>query len=137
LKGYERAAHTIAWLGDAGLNAETHLNTEADRARTMGEKTGGVDLITFVRDAVLLHKGLCQEAEPGVIRLTLPPAWIHGLDGLPGFDPADRTLLLTTDMDKDRDRGGDPLATWAARTRWSIAPWSRCGAFPMDRDRSP
>ena len=106
LKGYERAAHTIAWLGDAGLNAETHLNTEADRARTMGEKTGGVDLITFVRDAVLLHKGLCQEAEPGVIRLTLPPAWIHGLDGLPGFDPADRTLLLTTDMDKDRDRGG-------------------------------
>ena len=109
LKGYERATHTVAWLGDEGLNAEARLNAEADRARTLGEASGGVDLVAFVRDALKLQKGEWRQVEPGVFQLSIPPAWTHGLDGLPGYDSAAHTLLLTTDVEVDRDSRGRVL----------------------------
>src|SRR6185436_2046833 len=44
LKGFEQAARTHVWLGEAGLNAEGSLMTEADQAHAAGIRTGGVDL---------------------------------------------------------------------------------------------
>ncbi len=44
LKGYEEAARTNAWLGDAGLNAEQQLADEASEARALGDRVGAVDL---------------------------------------------------------------------------------------------
>ena len=52
LKGFEQAARTHAWLGDAGMNAQKQLLTEADQAHDLGERVNCVDLASFVQDAV-------------------------------------------------------------------------------------
>ena len=57
LKGFEQAARTNTWLGEAGLNAEEKLLAEASEARAAGDRVGAVDLAAFVCDAVRLDGG--------------------------------------------------------------------------------
>jgi len=106
-RGFERAAKTYAWLGEQGLNAEARLADEAERARAAGNDSVAVPLETFVQDAVRLDGG--GASANGTIELTLPPAWCHGLDDLPGFDPERRRVRLTTDLDRTADADGRPI----------------------------
>ena len=57
LKGFEQAARTNTWLGEAGLNADEKLLDEANEARAVGDRVGAVDLAAFVCDAVRLDGG--------------------------------------------------------------------------------
>jgi len=102
LKGYEQAARTNTWLGDAGINAEESLSKEAIEARDRGDLAGSVELVRFVIDAIRLDGGKVQESN-GIIEATLPPLWDHGLDDLPGYDRETRTARLTTDIDVTHD----------------------------------
>ncbi len=45
LKGFEQTTRLHAWLGDLGMNAEAQFLAEADRARTLGDRAGMVDLV--------------------------------------------------------------------------------------------
>lgn len=111
LKTFEQAARTHAWLGDAGLNAEEKLLSEATEAREKGNAAGIVDLAAFVRDAVLFDGGdLKGSIDSPVFRLTLPPAWSHGLEETIGYDPETRTVRLTTDIEVISDANRNPVA---------------------------
>jgi superfamily II DNA or RNA helicase len=104
LNGFEKAARSHAWLGDAGLNAEEQLVREADEARARGTKAEHVDLASFVCDAVRLDGGevVGTLTDPFFV-VKVPPAWIHGLDDLPGYDPEHRLVRLTTRLDVTSD----------------------------------
>jgi len=111
LKTFEQAARTHAWLGDAGLNAEEKLLSEATEAREKGTAAGIVDLAAFVRDAVLFDGGdLKGSIDSPVFRLTLPPAWSHGLEETIGYDPETRTVRLTTSIEVISDGDRNPVA---------------------------
>ena len=64
LKGFEQAAKTNAWLGDAGLNAEESLIKEASEAESRGKRAESVDLSSFVSSAVLLDGGELVDGGP-------------------------------------------------------------------------
>lgn len=110
--GFERAAKTHAWLGDTGLGAEPSALTDADDAMSLGSRLAGGDLLPFVLDAVRADSAdpnAVREVSAGVFELGLSPAWTHGLDELPGYDPMTRTLRLTTNVDRTVDAEGRPL----------------------------
>ena len=104
LHGYEKAARSHSWLGDNGLNAEENLIREADEARVRGTKAEHVDLASFVCNAVRLDGGEVKgKISDPFFTLRVQPAWIHGLDNLPGYDPQDRLIRLTTRIDITKD----------------------------------
>jgi hypothetical protein len=110
LKGFERATHTHAWLGDAGLHAEERLLTEATAARGRGDRAEAVDLARFTTEAILLDGGECiGHVHDPVFEVVLPPSWLHGLDDLPGYDWQSRRLRLTTQLDVVQDAKGRPV----------------------------
>jgi hypothetical protein len=110
LNGFREAARSHAWLGDAGLNAEEQLLDEAEKACQKGVRVECVDLARFVSNAVRLDGGdLIGEVEERHFALRLPPDWIHGLDGLPGYDPEQRRLRLTTRLDVTSDESDNTL----------------------------
>jgi hypothetical protein len=96
LKGFEQTTRLHAWLGDLGMNAEAQLLAEADRARMLGDRAGMVDLERFITDAVWPDGGaVVGNIHDDVFEVQLPAAWSCGLDALPGYDAAARTLSLT------------------------------------------
>lgn len=104
LKGFREAAKTNSWLGDAGLNADENIIDDANAARIRGSRYGAVDLARFVVDAVYLDGGDVQgEVTAPVFRLRLPNHWTHGLTDLPGYNPDNRQLRLTTHIEITRD----------------------------------
>ncbi len=110
LHGFREAARSNAWLGDAGLNAEAKLMQEAAQAQQHGAEAGQVDLARFVCDAILLdggdvNGGLTEDCF--VVRI--PPQWTHGLDDLPGYDPDQRVIRLTTKLDVSSDAKDNPV----------------------------
>ncbi len=110
--GFEQAAKTHAWLGGEGLNAEAARIAEADRAKADGERLGALDLVSFVTDAVQTEARSAtavREAEQDILALTLPHAWRHGLDGVPGWSPTTGVLLVTTNTRVHRNAAGDPV----------------------------
>ena len=110
LKGFEQTTRLHAWLGDLGMNAEAQLLEEADRARTLGDRAGMVDLERFVTDAVWLDGGaVVGNIHDDVFEVQLPAAWSYGLDALPGYDAATRTLSLTTNLEVMRDTRDRPV----------------------------
>lgn len=114
MAGYEKAARTSGWLGEAGLHAEAQLVSEASRARAEGERLGAVELLDFVCRAVEADGGEAPAASgprtaEGIVELRLPPAWTHGLRDIPGYDPESRALLLTSDRTRVRDGEGRHL----------------------------
>jgi len=110
LKGFERASRTHNWLGDTGLNADERLQWEADAARSRGDRFGSVDLARFVTDAVRLDGGEVRgDVTDEVFEVILPPAWLFGLEDLPGYDSSSRTVRLTNRLDVTRDRMDNPV----------------------------
>lgn len=114
MAGYEKAAKTSAWLGEAGLNAEAHLVAQARGAREEGERLGSVELLEFVCDSLEADGGAASSVQSTPdggrnVELRLPAVWTHGLSDLPGYDAKDRTLRLTTDRGRNRDETGRRL----------------------------
>ncbi len=111
LKGFEQAAKTNAWLGDAGLNAEESLVREASEAESRGKKAESVDLSAFVSSAILLDGGEIVEgsAKSDTMALRVPPAWIYGLQDLPGYDSERRIIRLTGKMELTTDSHGNEI----------------------------
>jgi ERCC4-related helicase len=110
LHGFRQAARTNAWLGDEGLNADEQVAQEADEARELGDRVNNVDLAAFVCDAVRLGGGqLIGTIDDEHFTLRLPPAWCHGLEDLPGYDPARRIVRLTTKLDVITDSNKNPV----------------------------
>ncbi|MHB1161571.1 MAG: helicase-related protein [Chloroflexota bacterium] len=108
-RGFEQAAKTYAWLGDDGLNVDPNLVEEADQARGHGLSQVGVSLVSFVKDAVLLNGGDARQQDLDVDVLTLPPAWCHGMDDLPGFEPSARRFRLTLSLERTHDVEKRPI----------------------------
>ncbi|MBO3462402.1 DEAD/DEAH box helicase family protein [Aetokthonos hydrillicola Thurmond2011] len=110
LKGFQQTSRTYPWLGDAGLNAEQRLLTQADVAREKGKSSSGVDLFGFVRDAVLLDGGdFVSTQNPDIFTVHLPWSWSYGLDELPGYEADTRCLRLTVNIDITRDEQNRPV----------------------------
>jgi ERCC4-related helicase len=110
--GFEKAAKTHAWLGGQGLNADPARVEEADRAKVTGERLGGLDLLGFVTDAVQADARAASavtEIEPDVLSITLPHAWRHGIDDVPGWNPAAGRLLVTKNASVVRTTGGESV----------------------------
>ena len=105
LRGFEKTAKGMSWLGEAGLNADERQVREAEGARLEGDRQSAVALIDFVSSAVETDGG-ASEKRSGVVTLRLPEAWIHGLDGVPGFDGGARTVRLTSDATQTQDESG-------------------------------
>lgn len=115
LRGFEEAARTHAWLGEAGLNAEPVLSAEAENAHRAGARTAAVDLATFVCDAVTLDGGDARgtPADP-IFELVLPSGWVHGLEELSGYDPGTRSMRATTRLEVVEDDAKRPVG-WLGR----------------------
>jgi len=110
LSGFETATRRNSWLGDSGIGADAQNLTEADYARSAGNRASFVDLASFVRDAVLLEQGdIVGAVTDPVFTLLLPGSWTHGLDDYPGFEPEARRFRLTADMNTIRDSNDRPV----------------------------
>lgn len=112
MAGFEKAARTQDWLGEAGLNADARLVDAAHRALDDGREQGKVSLVEFVCTALESDSAASDAVVRngnGMLTLQLPPAWLHGLDGLPGYDPDRRTFRLATDPSLLRDDQGRSL----------------------------
>ena len=110
LRRFEQTTRLHNWLGDAGLAAEPALAAAASAALSSGGRAGAVDLARFVADAVLIDGGnLYGDVAGDLFELGLPPAWLHGLDDLPGYDPEARRLRLTGRLDVTRDAAERPV----------------------------
>ena len=110
LKGFEQAARTNTWLGDAGLNADDKLLTEASEARAAGDRVNAVDLAAFVCDAIRLDGGqLVGRLKDDHFQLSLPPAWRFGLEDLPGYDTERGVVRLTTKLEVTTDDEENPI----------------------------
>jgi hypothetical protein len=105
LNGFEKAARSHAWLGDAGLNADEQLVREAGEARARGSKAEHVDLARFVCDAIRLDGGEVhgKTTDDYFVVKNLPNTWLHGLRELPGYDAEERFIRLTTRLDFTSD----------------------------------
>jgi len=110
LKGFEQAARTNTWLGEAGLNAEEKLLQQASEARAAGDRVGAVDLAAFTCDAVQLDGGqVIGKIDGDHFQLRLPTAWRYGLEDLPGYDPDKGIVRLTTKLDVASDEQDNPV----------------------------
>src|SRR5690606_16823376 len=102
--GFERAARTHAWLGEAGLYAESQVTDAAARAQAEGAAASRTELVSFVEMALEAEvPGSVTRHDDGTRILRLPRHWAHGLEDLPGFDPDTRTLRVAA-------AGGDSMA---------------------------
>ena len=107
-QGYDRNAVRHGWLADRGLNADAMLVQAANSARQRGRASlGHVDLTDFVFCAIEAETG-GTGVRAGVLRL--PADWTTGLDHLPGYDAATRTLHVTRKRNRLRDGHGQQLA---------------------------
>ena len=110
LKGFEKAARTHTWLGDAGLNAEERLRNDAGNALNRGSVMGVIDVPQFVVDAILLDGGsLSGRLTDEIFTVALPPTWHFGLEEMPGYDPQSRTIRLTNRMEVLQDDQQRPV----------------------------
>ena len=91
------------WHGQRGLNAGMEQIKEVERLQH-GEKSVA-DLTDFVA-AVIEAEMAAPAMASNEIRL--PLTWVHGLDGLPGFDPAAGVMRFSRDLEVWHDRGGNP-----------------------------
>lgn len=98
LNRFENITKTYKWLGDEGAAADQVYQQQAQRAFDAGRKSGQVDLLTFVKNALLSEGGQVKEGKDW-LDFYLPQQWTHGMDGLPGWDEDARRLRLTTNMD--------------------------------------
>ena len=109
--GYERQAVRHGWLAEQGLNADIRQVGAAAAVRERSDAlTGHIDLAAFVADAIAAEMNGASAATASGDRLTLPPDWTAGLDGLPGYDAGTRTVRFTRDRNRLCDVTGEVLA---------------------------
>jgi superfamily II DNA or RNA helicase len=107
-QGYDRSAVRHGWLAERGLNADAAQIAAANAAQRRGDASlGHVELAGFVASAIAAETG-AKCAKAGV--LLLPADWTAGLDDLPGYDNATRTLRVTRKRNRLRDGHGRSLA---------------------------
>ncbi|MGC4070845.1 MAG: helicase-related protein [Polyangiaceae bacterium] len=112
ISGFEKAANAHPWLIGEGVGAEDNRLQDAISARKLGSRLGGVNLDTFVREAVAAEARSAtavRDLGDAIMALELPPAWVHGLTDLPGFESESRRLLLTTDADVFSTKAGESV----------------------------
>lgn len=111
IQGFERETRNHGWLGEVGLNADAKGVADALEARQRGGRHGVVDLLPFVTGAVVADSDRrhVTKRSDGVWEITLPPAWTHGLDQLPGYNAEKRLLRLTTEVELVEDSQGQPV----------------------------
>ncbi len=103
---HDRHAVRHGWFAGQGLNADTGQVTAADAAYRRGERmVSGIDLPGFVADAIAAETGRRTDPE----RLQLPADWTHGMDDLPGYDPATGLLRVTRSHSRMQNAAGDLL----------------------------
>ncbi len=110
--GFDRAAKSATWLADSGLHADGRVQREADRAREAGQAQSDVDLLDFVCEAVAVESNSSSAVTrhpDGSVTLELPSTWTHGLEDLPGNDPATRRVRLARTAEQLRSASGEPL----------------------------
>ena len=93
---FDRSAVRHGWLAEASHD---------DAA--VRQEGGDIELATFVAAAIAMETGR-QPTRRGAMRL--PPDWMDGLDGLPGFDRADGVLRFTRNPARFSDRKERSLA---------------------------
>ena len=98
---FDLMAVAHGWYGARGLNAGINQIIQAEQFRSTSPHAGG--LVDFVRAVIVAETG-----ESSIVpdELGLPETWVHGLDGLPGFDSGTRVMRFTRDMETWRDPGG-------------------------------
>lgn len=109
--GFERASKTHGWLAAAGMNADPAQVTEAESARSIGERLGAPDLVSFVCEAVaneMKAADAVRDEADSVLALRLPPSWAAGLD-VPGWNAETRTLRITRDPTVVRTASGESV----------------------------
>lgn len=99
-EGYDHIAVRHGWL--QGINAGTAQIAKAAKLRRRCD--AHVDLPDFVATAMGIDG--CRRGN----LLPLSSDWCEGLEGLPGFDVARRTLHITRDPDRLHDEAGHSLA---------------------------
>ena len=101
LSRFISAAKTQTWFS-SGVWSDLKAGEDAAQAMEQGRRSGEVDLLDFVRGAVLLEGGNATDRD-GYVELRLPEAWRHELAELPGYDADHGVLRVTTDLDLMRD----------------------------------
>ncbi len=114
MAGYEKTAKSSAWLSEGGLHADVQWVAEARHAYDEGKRLGAVNLMNFVCSALDADGGSVASVSGLTdmqcdVELRVPPVWTHGLRDIPGYDPEERTLRLTTDRRRMRDEAGRRL----------------------------
>jgi len=109
ISGFEKAARTHTWLGDAGMGDQDALLAEATAAHQRGQKQLTVNLLRFVREAVArdsTHADAAGESSQSIVELRLTREWSHGLMDLPGYDHESQRLRLTANAALTEDSEG-------------------------------
>ena len=88
-----RAAMRFGWMPLAATAQDVDA---AGRAAAILDRVLAIDLPDFVAEVISADTALPQ-TRPNVLHLN--EAWCGGLDGVPGFDPADRVFRFTRDPD--------------------------------------
>lgn len=108
-KGFRDLARNNIWLGEAGVNTEQDLFSEAIQAQEEGKRLSGVELLSFVCDAIKFDGGTVKEKER-FMEIHLPPLWCYGLGELPGYDAENKVIRLTSDLNLTEDEDGNKVA---------------------------
>jgi superfamily II DNA or RNA helicase len=89
------------WYGVRGLNAGMEQIKDAERLRRGSNSVE--DLAEFIGAVIE-----AETSEPAIApdQVRLPMKWVHGLDGLPGFDPTAGVLRFTRDLEAWCDPAG-------------------------------
>lgn len=98
---FDLMAVSHGWHGARGLNAGIEHINDAEQWRSAANCAE--DLPDFVGAVI---EAETSEQAITVDELRLPKNWLHGLDGLPGFDPAAGVLRFTRDFEAWRDSTG-------------------------------
>jgi superfamily II DNA or RNA helicase len=94
--GFDRSAVRHGWFSEPVSDGVSVPRHHSD-----------IDLPAFVAAAITAETGQ-RQASQSILRL--PPDWLDGLDGLPGFDRVEGVIRLTSDASMFRDTSGHPLA---------------------------
>ena len=100
-EAFDLMAVCHGWYGARGLNAGMDQVLQAERSRS--HSGDAEDLAEFVGAVVAAETNQPTLAPSGI---RLPPNWIHGIEDLPGFDPATSLLRFTHDFELYRDSAG-------------------------------
>jgi hypothetical protein len=99
-------------MNEIDLDLEATQLQKVHAALRSGQSLGGFDLTRLVCEAAeaeLRSGDAVTHDGDAVLVLKLPPAWVHGLDDIPGWDAAAQVLRFTTDPKLTRDAKGRPL----------------------------